>query len=307
MVKNKNKFIGFNSLVVYHNKLNLVPLTNFTPLEHNLLFSLLKDMKHNDDQLDYYWTIAEIKDIIKKSSPTIEDIVRLVESLKAKFFHCAFEIILPKSNGIYHLFSHMRIDYLDEEQKQPKGLEISINKAAIDIFKNLKKSFTSFDIDEFKRLKSSYSKTLFRLLSQYSSVGKYKVEYDVFRKLLSVPEAYDYRYFNAIILKPSIRELSRLFKNLNVEVIKDRENGRLVHKFLVFNFKSFGKITKETIEVSKPKSNTTLFALKLSKEKIIQIANYKASKQLDYSEESKAVNLIDKVRDYEIAKLNSAN
>lgn len=62
-----------------------------------------------------------------------------------------------------------------------------------------------------------------------------------------------------------------------------RSYGRLVHKFLVFNFKSFSKITKETIEVSKPKSSITLFALKLSKEKIIQIANYKASKQLDYS------------------------
>lgn len=43
IVKNKNKFIDFNSLVVYHNKLNLVHLTNFTLLEYNLLFSLLKD------------------------------------------------------------------------------------------------------------------------------------------------------------------------------------------------------------------------------------------------------------------------
>lgn len=291
------RFINYKSLVIYHNKFNMVPLLDFTPLEHNLLFSIFKDMKYDDDNV-FYWTLDEIKEMLSSKNLTNAELVKIVESLKNKFFNCHFTIILPRSDEFIHIFSYMKFIYDDDDKTRIKGLEIKIADYALDIFKELKKNFTSFSIDTFKNLKSSYSKNLFRFLSQYASTGKYKVDYNEIRNLLGVPKDYDYRYFNFKILQPTIKELSNIFKNLKMELIKDRENGKLVYKFLIFTFKPFKNSSSTQLEVLHPpkRNSTTLFALKIASLELNRIANKKAIENKDYSDEQHAIRTLDITR-----------
>lgn len=293
----KKRFINYKSLVIYHNKFNMVPLLDFTPLEHNLLFSIFRDMKYDGDNM-FYWSLDEIKKMVSSKNLTNEELVRLVESLKTKFFNCHFTIILPRSDEFIHIFSYMKFVYDNDDKTKIKGLEIKIADYALDVFKNLKKGFTSFSINIFKELRSSYSKNLFRFLSQYSSTGKYKVDYNEIRNLLDVPKYYDYRYFNFKILQPTIKELSNTFKDLKIEVIKDRENGKLVYKFLIFTFKPFKNSSSTQLEVLQPskRNYTTLFALKIASQELNKIANEKASKNKDYSNEQQAIRTLDTAR-----------
>lgn len=301
----KQRFVNYKSLVIYHNKFNMVPLLDFTPLEHNLLFSIFKDMKYNDDNV-FYWTLDELKDMLSSKNLTNEELVKIVQSLKNKFFNCHFEIILPLSDKYIHMFSYMEFKYEDENKTKIKGLEIEVADYALDIFKELKKNFTSFSIDTFKELRSSYSKNLFRFLSQYRSTGKYKVDYDEIRNLLGVPKDYDYRYFNFKILQPTIKELSNTFKDLKMELIKDRENGKLVYKFLVFTFKPFKNSSSTQLEVLQPskRNSTTLFALKLASLELNRIANKKAIENKDYSDEQQAIRTLDVTRFKQIDELS---
>lgn len=291
------RFINYKSLVIYHNKFNMVPLLDFTPLEHNLLFSIFKDMKYDDDNI-FYWTLDELKEMLPSKNLTNNELVKLVESLKTKFFNCHFTIVLPRSDEFIHIFSYMKFIYDNDDKTKIKGLEIKIADYALDIFKNLKKNFTSFSLDVFKELRSSYSKNLFRFLSQYASTGKYKVDYNEIRNLLGVPKDYDYRYFNFKILQPAIKEISKTFKDLKMEVIKDKENGKLVYKFLLFTFKPFKNSSSTQLEVLQPskRNSTTLFALKIASLELNKIANKKAIENKDYSDEQQAIRTLDAAR-----------
>lgn len=292
----KKRYIKYRSLVIYHNKFNLVPLLDFTPLEHNLLFSLFRDMKSNDDKLDYYWSIQEIKDMVKESHLVISDTVKLIDSLTSKFFHCNFKLISPKAIEYFHLFSSMRIEYENDDKAKPIGLTIRINKDAIDVFKGLKENFTSFSLDTFKALKSAYSKNLFRLLSQYSTSGRYKVDYNELRGLLDVPKNYQYGMFNHRILSPAVKEISNNFYNLKFKVIKDRENGKLVHKFIEFTFKPYKNSSSNQIKVEKSKNNKELFALRLASDILNKEAIRKANNNEDYSKELNSKTTLDILR-----------
>lgn len=241
--KKNNRLVNHTNFVIYANKLNQVPLVNFNRLEQNLLFSIFKDIKNNDSCLGFKWDVNELKSmssLTEDEAKTLSNnrILDLCKSLETKFFNCAWKIILPMRTRYTHLFTNMDIVYLDKEKTIIDSLSIELNPSAIDIFRNLKNNFTSFELFQFKALKSSYSKSLFRFLSQYSSTGIYSVDYQEFRKLLGSPEAYNYALFNANVLKPSIKEVSKFFEGLKLDVIRHRDElGRLTPKTLVFKFK----------------------------------------------------------------------
>lgn len=243
MSKNKsNRLVNYTNFVIYANKLNQVPLANFNRLEQNLLFSIFKDLK-DDTCLGFKWNVNELKSmasLTEEEAKTFSNarILELCQSLENKFFNCAWKIILPMRTRYTHLFTSMDIIYADKEKTMIDSLSVELNRSAIDIFRNLKNNFTSFELFQFKALKSSYSKSLFRFLSQYSSTGIYSVDYKEFRTLLGSPESYNYALFNANILKPAIKEVSKFFEGLNVEVVRYRDElDRLSPKTLIFRFK----------------------------------------------------------------------
>lgn len=220
------KIINFDSMVKYHNSFHSeLDLSSLKVLEHNILFGLIKDFKYNDDQVLFFWTLGELSDMVSKSNLTKQKLIDLVNSLKSKIAN--------------ELFVYMEFVYYDDNETKIKGLELEINDKAIRLFKGVDKNFTAFSYDEFKELKSVYSKNLFRLLSQYSVIGKLKIDYQLARKILCVSDNYNFSTFNRVVLSSSITELANIFKRLNVELIKDREEGDTVYKFLVFSFAPF--------------------------------------------------------------------
>lgn len=241
--KNNTRLVNYTNFVIYANKLNQVPLANFNRLEQNLLFSIFRDIKNNDSCLGFKWSANELKSMASLTEDEANymrdwQLKDVCVSLEKKFFNCAWKIILPMRTRYTHLFTNMDIVYADKEETAIDYLSIELNPSAIDIFKNLKNNFTSFELFQFKALKSSYSKSLFRFLSQYSSTGIYSVDYKEFRNLLGSPEAYNYALFNANILKPSIKEVSKFFEGLKLDIVRHRDElGRLTPKTLIFKFK----------------------------------------------------------------------
>lgn len=241
--KKSNRLVNYTNFVIYANKLNQVPLANFNRLEQNLLFSIFKDIKNDDKCLGFKWDAKELKTMASLTEDEAKymrdwQLKEVCISLEKKFFNCAWKIILPMRTRYTHLFTNMDIRYADKEQTIIESLSVELNPSAIDIFRNLKNNFTSFELFQFKALKSSYSKSLFRFLSQYASTGIYSVDYKEFRSLLGSPEAYNYALFNANILKPAIKEVSKFFEGLKLDVVRHRDGlGRLVPKTLTFKFK----------------------------------------------------------------------
>ena len=289
------KYVQPKSLVIYHNKFNRINLCSLSALENNLLFSIFKNMRYSD--LDFIFDYDEVKGMITDSynKLTKKDVLNVCDNLRAKFFDLRFDIIMPNCKTLVHLFSMMKLH--TDEADNLIALEIRLNPDARDIFQNLKREFTSFDLNVFKSFKSKYSKSVFRLLSQYSSVGKYKIDYNEFREYLGVPETYEYFKINQSVISVIKRDLSDYFKNLEIKVIKGKENGKTIHKAIEFTFKAYKISSNDSLSVEVPKNkNKTLFALRIASEELNKIANTKAKKGLDYSREQSAISVLDETR-----------
>ena len=291
----KVKYVQPKSLVIYHNKFNRINLCSLSALENNLLFSIFRNMRYND--LDFLFEYDEIKEMIACDYNNIsnKDVKSICKNLEDKFFNIRFDIIMPNCKTLVHLFSMMKLH--TDEADNLIALEIRLNPDARDIFQNLKREFTSFDLRVFTTFKSKYSKSVFRLLSQYSSVGKYKIDYNEFREYLGVPETYEYFTFNQKIMSVIKKDLSDYFKNLEIKVIKGKENGKTIHKAIEFTFKAYKISSNDSLSVEVPKNkNKTLFALRIASEELNKIANTKATKGLDYSREQSAISVLDETR-----------
>lgn len=120
-----------------------------------------------------------------------------------------------KSSGGVSLFSYFLYDSESEE------LQISINPDLAYFVNHFERgNYTSFNHKEFRQVSTTYSKSLFKLLSQYKETGYYVVKSEELRALLGCPKSYNTGRFHKIVLDPSIKEVSNVFKDLQVDKIK---------------------------------------------------------------------------------------
>ena len=64
---------------------------------------------------------------------------------------------------------------------------------------------------------------MFKLLKQFDSTGKRDFKIEDFRELLDIPASYRISEINSKVLtKKNIEELEKVFKNLKIEKIKNR-------------------------------------------------------------------------------------
>jgi plasmid replication initiation protein len=233
--------MGFkNSIVVlYHNDFHKINISNLGVLENNLLFSIFKKLSLTDEvSLD----IHKLNDMIyeRQRKIRVKEVKDIAENLYKNFFGLNFQIIYPKSVKFIHLFSTMELTYADEEKNELSGLNIKINPDFKYLLQEISYQFTAFSLLEFKSLKSRYSKTIFRLLSQYSGTGVWRINYNSFCGLLGVPLYYNFALVNYRIIKPSVKEISQFIDNLNVRFVKERgDDGKLRVSVIEFKFKPF--------------------------------------------------------------------
>ena len=108
-------------------------------------------------------------------------------------------------------------------------LEIEVNKRFEYILNGWNEgNWTRFMLDEFIGIDSTYSKTLFRLLKQWNTVGKREFNIDEFKRLLDIPKSYNVGKINNRIVKNAIRDLEPYFTDLKVKIIKANTRGNPV-------------------------------------------------------------------------------
>lgn len=106
---------------------------------------------------------------------------------------------------------------LSEEIKVNDDFEYIVNK--------LTANFTVYELAEFTSLKSTYSKTMYRILKQWKSLGEKEFKVDQFRELLDIPKSYNTSSINRAVIKPIQKELPQYFTRLKVKPIKKTTQG----------------------------------------------------------------------------------
>lgn len=216
--------------VVYKNDMNLVPLRHFNANEINLFFSMcnrLKDQETNTLHL----TFDELKELSNYSSET-RNINRFVKELDILYKKLLELTIKYEDDDVierFVLFNHYKI------HKSEQYLEISTSPNLKYILNAITNNFTKFELKEMTQLKSTYSKHMFRILKQYKHTGYFKIQIDDFRERLDIPKSYRMTNITDYVLKPIIKELTPIFKNLNINKVKARKGRRIEYLEFIFD------------------------------------------------------------------------
>lgn len=202
----------------YRNELNMIPLTDFTPIEIDLFFSICTRMKEQGTGKVKH-TFEDLKALSEyRKHTTIEDFADRLQVVYQKMQTLTYRRTENKRRENFVLFPYFVIDEKDQY------VEISINQDLIHILNDLTGNFTIFELKEFTSIQSAYSKNAFRLLKQYKSTGLYRVSLDEFKELLDIPYT-RMCDIDSRVLKPIQKDLSDSFSNLKIE---KKKKGRKV-------------------------------------------------------------------------------
>ncbi|EGN8328129.1 replication initiation protein, partial [Campylobacter jejuni] len=226
-----------SDIVKYHNDFNKIKLPSFTEIEQDLLCGLMVKLKEEKGKVTFYpWDLRNIL----KSSYDNNSLMEFVSSLKRKFFKADFTIIEKTTRGEKEVEAHKTINlftefaiYVYESSKDLESIEIQVNPRFEYILNQLTANFTAFELSEFVSLSGKYTKTLYRLLKQYRTIGKAYFEWEEFCRIMDIPENKTTGDIDKFILKPALKELTKErnlfdqirvpFKNLAYE--KEKQKG----------------------------------------------------------------------------------
>ena len=174
-----------------------------------------------------------------------------LERMNEKLMRVTCKLKTETKTIMFVLFPTFEIDV------EQQTLTVAVNEHFRFILNELVKNFTRFDLNEFVKLDSKYSKTLYRLLKQFKTTGKYETRLDDFRKRMDCP-AYSTKYMMDKIIKPSLEELQHYFTDLKCTVQYAHKRGRPVEGY-VFTFEpeksaQTEEIPAEADKPSKPRS-----------------------------------------------------
>lgn len=215
-----------NEIVKYDNYMNSLKFTSFTTTDFNFLIALCSRMRDKDVN-KVTFDFGELKNITNyKKSNSIKQFVADLEQMNEKLMRVTCKLRTETKIIMFVLFPTFEIDIEDQT------LTVSVNEKFKFILNELIKNFTRFDLQEFIKLESKYSKTLYRLLKQFKTTGRYEVKLDDFRAKIDCPESYGNKYVMDLIIKPALKELQNYFTNLQCTVQYARKRGRPVTGYL---------------------------------------------------------------------------
>jgi len=206
-----------NEIVKYENRLNDIPLRNFSPVEMNLFFSIasrVRDKGSNEIIIDF----DSLKDLSKynqKGERFIQDLSSTYDKL------LSINAVTDDGDTLTKFVAFKRYSIVRSE----RIVKLAVNDDFKGLFNQLS-NWTRFNLEQFVRLDSTYSKTMFRLLKQFRTTGFAYFSKEDFFKLLDIPNSYWNKPANidSRILKPIKEELTPLFSGLTIR--KKHGNGR---------------------------------------------------------------------------------
>ncbi|MCD4917841.1 replication initiation protein [Enterococcus faecalis] len=222
-----------NEIVKYENRLNDIPLRNFSPVEMNLFFSIasrVRDKGSNEVVINF----NELKDLSKynqKGERFIQDLSSAYDKL------LSINAMNDDGDTLTKFVAFRKYSIVRSEQV----VKIAVNEDFKGLFNQLS-TWTRFNLEQFVRLDSTYSKTMFRLLKQFRTTGFVYYSKEEFFHLLDIPETYWNKPSNVDtrVLKPIKEELTPIFRGLTIKKKYSKGRGKPVVGYQ-FAFKAEAK------------------------------------------------------------------
>ena len=203
-----------NEVVKYHNNLSELPLKNFNSSELNILMTLCSKCRNKGTEpIDF--TLSELRKLTNYTDKNNDNFIAHLKKTNKKLLELNMEVETDSKIIQFALFPYFEID------KDTYTLTVEVNSKFAYLLNSLSNNFTRFELEEFVNLKSSYSKACYRQLKRFRHTGWWKVSVSDFRTLLDIPTSYNNAEVTRKVLKPIETELTPLFKNLTIDIIRD--------------------------------------------------------------------------------------
>jgi plasmid replication initiation protein len=215
-----------NETVKYHNDLNTIIMRRWTKEELNLFFAVLSKAKEKNSRI-LKIERDELRALIN-FKPTSNN--RLEEVIKSSINKISTVTYFEDTTNVYEvflIFNKFRYDKINHI------LEVKLNEEYDYILNRLTANFTIFELSEYVGLSSTYSKTMYRLLKQWRTIGVKKFAKNELYLLLDVPKSTQTTAnFTNRVLNPIMDELKFIFKGLKIEPIRARKQGRPITHYV---------------------------------------------------------------------------
>lgn len=208
-----------NEIVKYENRLNMIPLRRFNSREMNLFFAIVQQV-HDKGTTDLTFTFNQLR-FLSQAKQHGSDFVADLNKTYHKLL--ALNATIDDGNTIKAFVAFTRYEIVRDEEV----VKIRVNPDFKGLFNELD-TWTRFSLEQFTSLRSTYSKTMFRLLKQYRTVGERKFTVTEFRTLLDIPKSYSIDAINKRVLKPIKEELAPIFKGLAIRKLRGGRGGKIV-------------------------------------------------------------------------------
>lgn len=256
-----------NEIVKYQNTLNQVSLRRFNATDMNIFYSVVSRVRDKDTNrvvLSYSY----LKKLSKYSKHA--DFTGYLKQLTQKLQTLSVESDDGTVYRTFVLFTEF------EANRKTRTLTVSVNPKFTFFFNDLNREFTRFSLNQYTTFRSSYSKTAFRLIKQYRTIGKREFSIDEFRRLMDIPKSYRISDIDRRILKIVKEELSPVIPGLAITKIKvSGKRGRKVGGY-AFSWKP-----------EKPKADDFSYNQILDQKKAI--ANIEHNQDLTEEEKNRAI------------------
>ena len=210
----------------YKNQVNTIPMRNWTAEEMNFFFAVLTKLRDGGTKeivMDKYELAELAKYAVTHNKRYRDTIKNLVDKIGTLTY-------LEETKNSYSsmpLFLKFKATW--EDNLTNMELILKVNPEFEYILNRWNEGkWTKFMLEEFIQIESTYSKTLFRLLKQWKTVGKREFTLDEFKKLMDIPKSYQNGIINHRIINNSIKDLEPHFKDLKVKTIKANTRGNPV-------------------------------------------------------------------------------
>ncbi len=217
-----------NEIVKYDNYMNNLKFSGFTTTDYNFLMVLCNKLRDKDSS-EITISFEELREKTGYKQTSIEKFVSDLERMNEKLMKITCKLKTESKIIMFVLFPTFEIN-LDN-----KLLTISVNQKFKFILNELVKNFTRFELNEFVELDSKYAKSLYRLLKQYRTTGRYEVRVEDFKMKMDCPKSYNNKQFMQNIINPAINSIQNHFQNLKCEPKYARKRGKPVIGY-IFTF-----------------------------------------------------------------------
>lgn len=208
-----------NEIVKYENRMNMIPLRRFNSREMNLFFAIVQQV-HDKGTTGLTFTFNQLR-FLSQAKQHGSDFITDLEKTYDKLIQ--LNARTDDGNRIVRFVAFTRYEIIRDEEV----VNIRVNPDFKGLFNELD-TWTRFSLEQFTSLRSTYSKTMFRLLKQYRTVGERKFTANEFRSLLDIPKSYATSDIDKRILKPVKEELAPVFKGLAVRKLRGGRGGKIV-------------------------------------------------------------------------------